>query len=186
VNAQDIVINEILFNPRPTGVDFVEVFNNSSKFINIKNWSVANVENEVVTNPKIITTEDLLLPPGAYMAFTESSNIIMGEYITSVEENLFKVADLPGFNDDEGTVAVVNDQGNIIDFFSYTDHYHSVFLQDDEGVSLERISFDELTNNPDNWKSANGSAGYATPGYINSNVRSEQPGGESYCYPGSV
>jgi hypothetical protein len=103
-----------------------------------------------------------------------------------VEENLFQIADLPGFNDDEGTVAVVDDQSNIIDFFSYTDQYHSVFLQDDEGVSLERISFDELTNNPDNWKSANGSAGYATPGYINSNVQSEQPSGESYCFPGSV
>jgi|APTNR8051073442_1049403.scaffolds.fasta_scaffold00001_784 hypothetical protein len=182
-SPQDIVINEILFNPRPTGADFVEVFNNSSKFINIKNWSIANIENEVVTNPKIITTEDLLLPPGAYMAFTESSNIIKGEYISSVEENLFQVADLPSFNDDEGTVAVVDDQSNIIDFFSYTDHYHSVFLQDDEGVSLERISFDELTNNPGNWKSANGSAGYATPGYLNSNVGSEQPSGKVIVTP---
>jgi hypothetical protein len=179
----DIVINEILFNPRPTGVDFVEVFNNSSKFINIKNWSIGNVENEVVTNPKIIITEDLLLPPGAYLVFTESSNVIMGEYISSVEKNLFQVADLPGFNDDEGTVAVVDDQSNIIDFFSYTDHYHSVFLQDNGGVSLERISFDELTNNPGNWKSANGSVGYATPGYINSNVGSEQPSGKIIVTP---
>ena len=183
VNAQDIVINEILFNPRPTGVDFVEVYNNSLKFINIKNFSIANVENEMVSNQKSITTEDILLNPGAYLVFTESSNVIKGEYITAVEENLFQVADLPGFNDDEGTVAVVDDQSNIIDFFSYTDNYHSVFLQDDEGVSLERISFEELTNNPDNWKSANGSAGYATPGYINSNVRSEQPSGKIVVTP---
>jgi len=30
-----------------------------------------------------------------------------------------------------------------------------------------------LTNDPSNWKSANASAGYATPGFINSNSRPE-------------
>jgi len=176
-NAQDIVINEILFNPRPTGVDFVEVYNRSFKFINIKNWVVANFENDIVLNAKPITTENFLLKPGAYIVFTEDSNVLKGQYIASEEANFFEVGRLPGFNDDEGSVALVDDQSNLIDFFSYADNYHSVFLQDDEGVSLERISFDELTNNPGNWKSANGSVGYATPGYINSNVQSNQSTG---------
>jgi len=50
---------------------------------------------------------------------------------------------------------------------------HSSFIKDNQGVSLERISFSGLTNDPSNWKSANASAGYATPGFINSNSRPE-------------
>jgi hypothetical protein len=46
-------------------------------------------------------------------------------------------------------------------------------LKDKEGVSLERISLSEPTINSDNWKSASSTAGFATPGYLNSNARPE-------------
>lgn len=170
----DIVINEILFNPSPTGIDFVEIYNASDKYINLKNWSIANYVDEEILNPEVISTEDVLLGPGEYVAFTENKNVIMGEYIQGHEDRIFVVADLPSFNDDEGTVALINPENNIIDFFSYTDDHHTVFLKDDEGVSLERISPSALTNNAANWQSASSTAGFATPGYVNSNVRSEQ------------
>lgn len=182
-DSLDIVINEILFNPRPTGVDFVEVHNNSSKFINLKNWSVANYENGILLNSKVIITEDFLVGPNQYIAFTEDKNIVKGEYISTVEENLFEVPNLPGFNDDAGTVAFVDPQNNVIDFFSYTDDYHSVFIDDDEGVSLERISFMAPTNDNANWKSASSTSGFATPGYMNSNVRGEQAAGKITINP---
>ncbi|HTE32488.1 MAG TPA: lamin tail domain-containing protein, partial [Chryseolinea sp.] len=38
----DIVINEILFDPTPLGVDFIELLNTSGKFIDISNWSFGN------------------------------------------------------------------------------------------------------------------------------------------------
>lgn len=174
-DSLDVIVNEILFNPRPTGVDFVEVYNNSSKFINLKNWSVANYEAGVLVNAEIITMEDYLLRPGQYLAFTEDIDIIGGEYSLAAEENLLEVADLPGFNDDEGTIALVGSHNNILDFFLYTDDYHSVFIDNDEGVSLERISFTAPTQEPANWKSASSTAGFATPGYLNSNVAG-QPG----------
>jgi hypothetical protein len=41
-------------------------------------------------------------------------------------------------------------------------------LFDKEGISLERISFSEKTNNPGNWHSASTESGYGTPGYQNS------------------
>src|SRR5204862_54805 len=127
--------------------------------------------------------EDFLLSPYEYVVFTENGNVLKGEYVGTVEENLFEVADLPGFNDDAGTVALVDPQNNVIDFFSYKDDYHSVFINDDEGVSLERISFPAPTNYKDNWKSASSSAGFATPGYVNSNVRKKQARGKITINP---
>jgi hypothetical protein len=48
---------------------------------------------------------------------------------------------------------------------------HSVFLKDDEGVSLERISSEVAAGLEHNWRSASSTVGFASPGYVNSNVR---------------
>lgn len=170
---RDLLINEILFNPRPTAVDFVEIHNPSNKYINLKNWSVANYVNGVIINAKPISTQDILIEPHAYLVFTENRNIVMGEYVKAVEENIFVVKDLPSFNDDKGTVALLSPENRVIDFFAYTDKYHATFLKDDEGVSLERISASAPTNDPVNWQSASATSGFATPGYLNSNARGE-------------
>lgn len=172
-DSLDIVINEILFNPRSTGVDFVEVYNNSSKFINLKNWLIANYENSEIKNAEQVTDADLLLSPGQYIVFTEDADLLKSEYILAVEENLLET-NLPGFSDDEGTVVLIDPQSNVIDFFAYADDYHSIFLNDDEGVSLERISFTAPTNDANNWKSASSTSGFATPGDVNSNVSTIQ------------
>jgi hypothetical protein len=107
------------------------------------------------------------------VVFTEDKNVIMGEYIQAHANRIFVVSNLPSFNDDEGTVTLLDSDDTIIDFFSYRDDYHMVFLKDDEGVSLERISAAGRTNEAANWQSASSTAGFATPGYVNSNSRSE-------------
>lgn len=165
--AGDVVINEILFNPRPFGVDFLEVFNYSDKYINLKNWSVGNIQNGNATNLRTITTDDFLLPPKSFVALTVDPFTIQSHYPHA--EELLKVEALPSFPDDEGTVSLVSDGAELLDYFLYTDDYHSALLRDKEGVSLERIHADRPTNDPNNWKSAASVVGYATPGHRNSN-----------------
>jgi len=168
-DSLDLSINEILFNPKPTGVDFVEIVNVSSKFINLKNWSIASFHDGVLKEKAILTSENLLLDPQRILAISVNNKILKGEYLHSDEENFLEVVNLPAFNDDYGTVALLNAEGAIIDQFAYTKEMHSIFLKDDEGVSLERISPDG-SNDWQNWKSASATVGFATPGYLNSNV----------------
>ena len=164
----DVLVNEILFNPRPTGIDFVEIINDSEKFINLKNWSLASPDDGVLKNKTTLSLYNFLLKPGGILAVTENPNILAGEYLTSQEQHFLKVNDLPAFNDDLGSVALLDATGKVIDYFGYTKEMHSVFIRDDEGVSLERISSSNTL--PDqNWKSASSSVGFATPGYVNSN-----------------
>jgi len=164
--SMDVIVNEILFNPRPTGIDFVELVNASTKFINLKNWSLAN------DDQKIITPQDYLLKPGGYCVLTNDGDIIKGEYTLSHEETFLETS-LPSFNDDEGGVVLLNETGVMIDSMFYSKSMHSVFIKDEEGVSLERISVYQPTTENQNWKSASSIVGFATPGYLNSNARSE-------------
>ncbi len=83
----NILINEILFNPCPNGVDFVEIFNNSDKFISLKNWQVTNFEEGLTKNQKAISLEDLILPPQEYLVLTTDPQILKGNYPQGVEKN---------------------------------------------------------------------------------------------------
>jgi mRNA-degrading endonuclease RelE of RelBE toxin-antitoxin system len=73
-------------------------------------------------------------------------------------------------NDDNGSIVLITDTDKVVDHFLYDDNMHSAFIREEEGVSLERISFTEPTNAPSNWKSASSVSGFATPGYVNSNA----------------
>ncbi len=171
--AADIVINEILFNPKPGGVDFIELVNNSHKFLNLKNWSIGIMEDGMPSSIKPLMILDYLLKPGAYLVLTEDFSALKGEYPFLAEVNVLVLDNMPRLNDDKGSVVVIDDQGNIIDYFQYAEDLHSVFIDDEEGVSLERIALDRPTNENQNWKSASSMAGFATPGYPNSNAIDE-------------
>lgn len=169
----DILINEVLFNPTSTGVDFVELYNASQKFINAKSLRLVNGSGSAAS----LSLEDRLIAPRQYVAATTSRDATIGEYPASFESTFFETASLPSMNDDEGIIKVVHDN-SAIDSLYYSKSMHSPFLKDKEGVSLERISFSEPTNLAANWKSAASSAGFATPGFLNSNARPEFSGDE--------
>lgn len=162
----DIVINEVLFNPSTTGVDFVELYNRSDKFINLKDWHIANMVNDTISNPKVLTQTDVIFEPGDFLVLTIDPNVLKGEYLQSVEEKILKTQ-LPPLSDDEGSVAIIDAERQIIDTLFYSDKQHSPFLKNTEGVSLERVDTNSPSSNKNNWQSASATSGYATPGFRN-------------------
>jgi hypothetical protein len=166
-DSMDVVINEVLFNPRPTGVDFVELRNTSDKFINLRDWSLARNEDDQLVKYTIVN-EDYLLRPNAHLLLTTDANIVRSEYLNAVKDNFLDMTNIPQMNDDEGNIAIIDNYGKLIDEFTYTADMHTPFVKDKEGVSLERIVAKSPTQNPENWKSASETVGFATPGYQNS------------------
>lgn len=162
----ELKLSEVLFNPRSGGVDFVEVYNDSDKYISMKDWQLARLEEEEVDAPRNLSTIELVIPPGEFLVFTADANNILSNYPKAI--NLVEVSSLPSYNDDEGIVLLLAPDDDIRDQFNYDQDYHYDLLKSVDGVSLERVSYDESTNNPDNWRSAASTEGFATPGYINS------------------
>ncbi|MFN0049151.1 MAG: lamin tail domain-containing protein [Cytophagales bacterium] len=166
----DLIINEVLFNPRTGGSDFVEVYNRSNKNINIKNWHFANVVGDIVGSYREITTENTLIQPKTYRVFTDNAANVKNNYPNAIDTNFIEIESLPSYNDDKSTVVLVNENFKIIDLFQYEDDYHLKLIDDKEGVSLERVNFDLPTNTPENWASASQNSGFATPGFQNSQI----------------
>jgi lamin tail-like protein/Big-like domain-containing protein len=169
IGPQDIVINEILFNPQTGGPDFLEVYNRSGKVLNLGGLLIGNLRKDVDT-VVVQVGEDRLLFPGEYAVFTEDPGDLQSRYTVLNSDGLI-ANDLPAFNNDAGNVTLYRagvNEAIIIDAFDYSEDLHHPLLDDPKGVSLERISPDAPTQERSNWHSAAEAAGFATPTYQNS------------------
>lgn len=170
-DSLDIVVNEILFNPAPTSNDYVEIYNRSTKILNLRQAYLANLNTSgVISSITQLSAEDYLLFPGDFMVITDNAALVNAAYITQNPEAFVEIS-MPSFNDDEGNVILLNEQGNITDQLAYKDDWHFKLISNEEGVSLERIDYNAPTQQEQNWHSAASSAGYGTPTYKNSQFR---------------
>jgi hypothetical protein len=161
----EIIINEILFNPFTGASDYLELYNNSEKTIDLYNYFIADYDDGIDNFKKV--EEHFILAPNQYVLFTEDSLSTASEY-NQRDASVFIEMDLPTFPNDSATVYVLNPDSLVLDYFSYNDDMHFTLINDAEGVSLERINANSTTNNATNWHSAAESSGWGTPGLENS------------------
>lgn len=168
-DSGEVVINEILFNPRSGGEDFVEIYNRSDKFISLKDWSLANVDaTGTIANSKPIINTHFILQPKQFLALSRSASIITGQYFKAAKDNILEMTSLPSFPDESGTVILLNESKEVFDRFDYFENIHHPMIDNKSGVSLEKTDYNASSAMLTNWHSAVASEGYATPGYANS------------------
>jgi hypothetical protein len=170
--VSDIVINEILFNPPPSGTDYVEIYNRTDKIIDLKQTYIANRNSSgAISGIAQLSEESNLLFPQDFIVVTENASIVKAAYITQNMDAFAEISSMPSFNDDKSTVVILNAQGEVTDELSYDEKWHFKLIDNREGVALERIDYNAPTQSQDNWHSAATSAGYGTPTYKNSQYR---------------
>ncbi|WP_139925571.1 lamin tail domain-containing protein [Hymenobacter sp. DG01] len=178
VAAGDVVINEILFNPRSGGVDFVEVLNRSGKYLDVQGWQVGSERAGGTLDAEPVSGSPVLLPPGGLLAFTTSLPVLQSQYPASINPaNVLQVPALPTLPDDAGVAVLLDAQARPLDRVAYSEKQHLKLLDDVNGVSLERIRATGPSE-AGNFHSAAGSAGYATPGRPNSQQQADPTGSD--------
>ncbi|KPK88219.1 MAG: hypothetical protein AMS27_00245 [Bacteroides sp. SM23_62_1] len=165
----DILISEIMFDPLPGNVEFLELYNHSGKIIDLGCLIIAMRDQQtgMISSWVPVYEGNRLFFPGEFLLLTSDIYRMMSGYrITG--GTLIEVQDLPSFNNNQGIVVIFDKWLNIIDEFEYHQKMHFPLLTLTKGISLERISYDSPSDEPGNWHSAAESAGFSTPGYINS------------------
>jgi len=173
VMESDIVINEVLFNPADDfvkGVEFVEIYNRSEKIIDLSTMLLAGEDKNTgeIAFTSDISDEGFLLFPGSYLVLTQNPDIVMQQYYAENPDAFLQMASVPQYANSEGVVVLATKGLETIDRLAYNENMHVPLLSSFKGVSLERIHFDRPTHDVTNWHSAAEDAGFATPGYRNS------------------
>jgi len=170
--ANDMVVNEILFNPKSGGSDYVEFYNRSNKIIDASKLYIANrASNGNVANLKKLSENSFYIFPGDFLVVTEDADNIKRSYLVKNEDALLQLSSLPSFPDDKGTVLLIDLNGEVIDEVSYDDDWHFGLIDNADGVALERIDPSAPSQAKTNWHSAATGAGYGTPTYQNSQFK---------------
>ena len=169
----DIVINEILSHPKPSGVSFVELYNRSQKIIDLGTLWLNRVKSAGGYDVGYsLSNVGYQLFPGKYVALTTSKSGVCTQYACPDSASFLEMNSLPSLPDAAGNVVLINRAGMVIDSVGYNESQHDPMIQNPVGVSFERISPDGVSNSPDNWHSASTEVGYATPSYRNSQYMS--------------
>jgi len=161
IMPNDILITEILFNPKTEGVDFVEIFNNTDHLLDLKDLTLSNPSSGAGTK-RAISTAPLYIQPKTYWVLTANPTVVQQQYQVKYPNQMVKMAVMPSYNSDKGSVAIWKEE-TAIDQFEYTEKMHHALLKEVKGVSLERVSFTVSGNEPGNLQSAAASVGFATP-----------------------
>lgn len=169
IEANNILISEILFNPKTGGVDFVEIYNNTNHVLDLKELQISNPTASGTTGPtkRTISATSVLMYPKTYWVLTANPTIVQQHYHVKYPNQMVQVASLPPYNNASGTVALWKED-EVIDEVAYTEKMHHPLLKEVKGVSLERVSFTKSGNELGNLQSAAALSGYATPTYVNS------------------
>ena len=169
--GSDLLWSEILFNPRPGGADFAEIYNNTESILRLDSVFVIKTIDDIDAAISLAPIGNIL--PGQYLAWSPNRPSIEGQYRLLIPGNVYNLG-LPTLPNEEGSIILFyrdrQGQPQLLDALHYYSNWHNAILSDVEGISLERIDFNAETANRDNWTSASAASGGATPGYRNSTL----------------
>ncbi|MDR3180376.1 MAG: lamin tail domain-containing protein [Prevotellaceae bacterium] len=166
--AGDVVLNEVLFNPPVNGVDFVEIYNRSDNIFDLQQLKLAHRDKDNKVAAIQSVSHPHYLHPREYAVFTTDLEAVRQFYSVPFPEKVAVLKVLPSYPDAEGCVTLLNENDDVIDEFLYSEKMHSGFIDNPEGISLERVNPAVKTAERANWQSAAQDAGFATPTFRNS------------------
>jgi hypothetical protein len=171
-DSADLVINEVLFNPRDDGVDYVEVYNRSGKVIDMSRIYLGTIsigdDGKSDTLYRQVTGDCLQMLPQSYLLLSKDIIKVAGQYFYLEFSSFVEMNSFPSYPNESGFVLLGDRRGRVFDFFHYHEDMHYPLLYSKEGVSLERVHYDLPAPDPNNWQSASETSGYGTPGMENS------------------
>jgi hypothetical protein len=170
-SANDIVINEILFNPPTGGTEYVEIYNRSDKAFDLRFLSITSRKPSDGSFNSLypLASTPLLLYPHEYLVITKSKDLVCSFFDCRPTSTFVELSVMPSLANISGVAVLINNQTNeIIDEFAYNEKIHDAGISNKKGIALERVNFNIQTDDPTNWHSASATSGFGTPGYQNS------------------
>jgi hypothetical protein len=172
-DSADMIINEVLFNAKAGGADYVELYNCSTKILNARNLLIGTKINGKTGNQCRLSEKGFLINPGTYLVIAEDGEKIKPFYHLNDPKCLVDIPCMPSLDDKAAIIVLQNDTLRNIDEVSYSETLHLPTLKNLEGISLERVNPERSAYFPGNWHSAAEVADYGTPGYKNSQYLSD-------------
>ena len=164
-SRNDLVINEIMFDPLTISCEWVEFYNNSGKYINLNGWK-ATVGSSTLN---LFNGCSFYIQPGAYLVLAADTTLYnrFGNLKSLDSSRIVIFNSSLGLSNSGAMIKVSDVLNNTIDSVYYNPKWHNNNLSDTKGYSLERINIGLPSTLQSNWSSCANPLG-GTPGQKNS------------------
>lgn len=157
---QQLIINEIMFQPLASGCEWIELFYPAGEAIDLSGWQFSDAN---LSSRHLISRQPLWLRAGQYLLIAQAADLADPlPLIDSTSTILIMAASWPSLNNSGDQVLLYDPSGHTIDSLAY-----SLRWCPQSGISLERIDFEKPSDDSTNWSPSIDSLG-ATPGRLNS------------------
>jgi hypothetical protein len=165
-----IVINEIMYDPGVGKSEFIELYNRSSDFYDLRNiyLSVENTTSGTKKQKTQLSETGILFSPNQYIVLTSDKKQLLTQFPLLSKTCVVELKRFPALSNEGGMLFLTDTLGQNIDKATFNNELHFSLLRSTTGVSLERINPEAPSESKSNWHSASETAGYSTPGKINS------------------
>ena len=170
IKEGNILINEVLYEPITGGEEFIELYNNTDLFLDLKGLKIAKKVDGSYEEVEFVSLVGHLIAPNSFVVLTKEAQGVLPFYSTKDSLVFFETLALPSFSNSGMEIVLLNVVNEEIDAVNYDPKWHYEVIAETKGVSLERIS-KTVSNNSFNWTSASSSSGFGTPGMENSQSR---------------
>jgi hypothetical protein len=167
----DLIFNEVMFENPENSLEYIEIYNNSEKVLDISNLVFTNRKTDGTLNSGNSIPPQTSLLPKTYLALSSNAEIVSNYHACMAESNII-TTDWSSLNNESSTLVLTNaTKDTVYDELTYNVKWHHPLVKNPKGVSLERINPTFSTQGPANWHSASSETNYGTPGYQNSQFR---------------
>jgi len=156
----DVLITEIMSDPVPSidlpNVEYLELFNNSDKPINLNNWSIGDASRTVLL-------DSFALMPQTFV-------VLCDEKVASAMADfgaVLPVNSMPTLNNSGDSLTLYNSRNQVISHVKYSTDWHRETWKQTGGWSLELRDLTQPCGGRENWNSSRDTRG-GTPGALNS------------------
>ena len=170
IKEGNILINEVLYEPITGGEEFIELYNNTDLYLDLKGLKIAKKVDGVYEEVEFVSSVGYLIAPNSFVVLAKEAQGVLPFYSTKDSLVFFETLALPSFSNSGMEIVLLNVVNEEIDAVNYDSKWHYEVIAETKGVSLERIS-KTVSNNSFNWTSASSSSGFGTPGMENSQSR---------------
>ena len=167
----DLRINEVMFENPLNSLEYLEIYNNSEKVIDVSGlvFTTRKTDGTLNTGNKI-PAQTWMLPRG-YLALCENADSVRNYHHCPLEANILTTG-WSSLNNESATIVLTDaTKDTIYDELTYNTKWHHVLVKNPKGVALERINPELPTQDAASWHSAASEVNYGTPGYLNSQYR---------------
>ncbi|MCG2588005.1 lamin tail domain-containing protein [Rhodohalobacter sulfatireducens] len=139
----DILITEFMYNPPGGYPQYVELYNQSGRFLTIKNFELLRAEGSTSLGGAI-TEFDQPIEPGGYLVITEDSELLKDQFGSGP---WFEMTEFPGFTQTvSDQIRFLDPDGDPVEMIEY-----DPTTWGGSEIALERRSSGAPANNPNNW-----------------------------------